>query len=274
MQLSIDSTITINNGHQIPRLGLGTYLASGSSVKDAVKYALAFGYKHIDTAAFYGNEQEIGEAIKETDIQREELFITTKLWNDSHGYDEALRAFDESLQKLNTEYVDLYLIHWPLEGKRKQTWKALEKIYEEGRAKSIGVSNYLIRHLKELFTYANTIPAVNQVEFSPFNFQKKLLKFCKNNNILLEAYSPLMKGRNLDDKVLTMISEHYKRTTAQILIRWALQHNTVVIPKSANKERIMENASVYDFSINDDDMMLLNAQNKNFRVSWDPSDIP
>jgi diketogulonate reductase-like aldo/keto reductase len=274
MARDINYKMKMNNGIDIPQFGLGVYLTkSGQECVNAVTWALEAGYRHIDTAKAYGNEKEVGEAVRNSGIKRENIFITTKLWNDDHGYESALKAFDKSLKTLNVDYIDLYLIHWPVKGKRKDSWKAFEKIYESGYCKSIGVSNYQINHLQELFSYANVIPVINQVEFSPYNNQKDLLDFCNKNKIILEAYSPLTRMQKLDDpKVLTIAKKHNK-TVAQVLIRWAIEHEIVVIPKSAHKERIIENADVFDFELDAADMKTLNNLDEGFRVSWDPTTI-
>jgi diketogulonate reductase-like aldo/keto reductase len=272
MARDINYKMKMNNGIEIPQFGLGVYLTkSGRECVNAVTWALEAGYRHIDTAKAYGNESEVGEAVRNSGIKREDIFITTKLWNDDHGYESALKAFDKSLKTLNTDHIDLYLIHWPVKGKRKDSWKAFEKIYESGYCKSIGVSNYQINHLQELFSYANTIPVIDQVEFSPYNYQKDLLDFCNKNKILLEAYSPLTRTQRLDDpKVLTIAKKHNK-TVAQVLIRWAIEQEIVVIPKSARKERIIENSNVFDFELDVTDMKILNNLDEGFRVSWDPT---
>ncbi|MCX8106669.1 MAG: aldo/keto reductase [Ignavibacterium album] len=274
MQMDINSKCRLNNGYEMPYFGLGVYKAApGKETIEAVSYALEIGYRLIDTAAVYGNEKEVGIAVRQSGIPREEIFITTKLWNDDHGYESALKAFDESLKRLNLDYVDLYLIHWPVPRLRKDSWKALEKIYSEGRCKAIGVSNYMIKHLEEMRDYAEIIPAVNQVEFSPFLYQKELLEYCKSKNIEVEAYSPLARMKKKNNPVVNSIARKYNKTHAQILIRWCLEHKLISIPKSSNKKRIKENADVFDFSLNDDDKKQLNSLNENFRVSWDPSEI-
>jgi diketogulonate reductase-like aldo/keto reductase len=274
MELSISGKKKLNNGTEIPYFGLGVYLTqAGDETINAVKWALEAGYRHIDTAKVYGNEKEVGIALKESGIPRSEVFITTKLWNTDHGLESALKAFDNSLQTLGTDYIDLYLIHWPGTQKRGESWKALEKIYKEGRCKAIGVSNYTIRHLKELLDMCEVVPAINQVEFSPFLYQKELLDFCNKNNIQIEAYSPLARAKKLKDARLIEIAKKYSKTPAQLLIRWSLQHNLVVIPKSARKERIIENSGVFDFNISEQDMERLDSMNENFRVAWDPSTL-
>jgi diketogulonate reductase-like aldo/keto reductase len=274
MKRDINYKIKMNNGAEIPQFGLGVYLTkSGSECINAVTWALETGYRHIDTAWIYGNEKEVGEAVKSSGLKREEIFITTKLWNDDHGYDSALRAFDKSLKTLNTDYIDLYLIHWPVPEKRKDSWKAMEKIYESEQCRSIGVSNYMIKHLEEMFTYANIIPVINQVEFSPYIYNKELLDYCTKHNIILEAYSPLTRRAKLKDPELVRIAEKYSKTSAQILIRWAIDHELVIIPKSANKNRIIENADVFDFELDKADMAILDNIDEEFRVAWDPTKI-
>ncbi len=272
--MKIDSTIRMNNGIEIPRLGLGMYRSpKGQKSFSTVLSALQFGYRHADTATLYNNEREVGEAVRESGIPREQIFVTTKLWNDDHGYDRALRAFDKSMKELNLDYIDLYLIHWPVPVKRKDSWKALQKIYKEGRCRSIGVSNYLIRHLEELLSDTEVVPVVNQVEFSPFLYQKELLEYCRSKNILLEAYSPITKGRRLNDADVVKIASNYRKTPAQILIRWGLQQDLVVLVKSNRVERIEENGSVFDFEISPEDMRYLDSLDENYRTSWDPSDV-
>ncbi len=274
-RLAIDTRVILNNGIEMPIFGLGTYL-SGSSGKtrDIVMYALEIGYRHIDTARFYGNEKDIGAAMRESGIPREDIFLTTKLWNSDHGFNRALEAFAESLEDLGLDYVDLYLIHWPVQNLRNESWRALEKLRVEGKCRAIGVSNYTIGHLKELLAMSPVVPAVNQVEFSPFLYQKDLLEFCRSNNIQLESYSPLTKGRMLDDPRLREIARAYSKSPAQIVIRWALQKDVIVIPKSSRKERIRSNADVFDFAISSEDMERLDDLHENLRVSWDPTTIP
>jgi methylglyoxal/glyoxal reductase len=267
MQLSLQSSTLLNNGVEIPRLGLGVYQASpGESTLRAVKYALKIGYRLIDTAWLYGNEGDVGRAILESDIERDEIFITTKVWNSDQGYRSTLSACERSLQRLGLPYVDLYLIHWPVEGQGKDTWKAMIQLLREGKTRAIGVSNYEISHLQEIFQNFDVIPSVNQVEFHPFLFQEKLLEFCKNSNIQLEAYSPLTRGQRLDHPTLAGLAKKYGRNSAQILIRWSLQHGLVVIPKSIHENRIMENIQVFDFQLEESDMNLLNSLNEDLHT--------
>ena len=273
--LKIDTKVKLNSGAEMPIFGLGTFQArSGKETRDAVLGALQIGYRHIDTASIYGNEEDVGAAIKESGIPREEVFVTTKLWNSDHGYDSAPAAFEGSRRRLGLSYVDLYLIHWPVQDLRNETWRALETLLEEEKCRAIGVSNYMTWHLEELLENSSTVPAVNQVEFSPYLYQKDLLKFCRKSNIQLEAYSPLTKGRKLDDPKLVALASKYSKSPAQILIRWALQHQMVVIPKSSVRERIVENAGVFDFGISTEDMRALDLFDQGLRTSWDPSTAP
>jgi len=257
----------------MPLFGLGTYQAHGREVEQAVRNALDEGYRLIDTAAMYGNEDEVGKAIRESGIARDDIFVTTKLWNSDHGYENTLKAFENSLSNLDIDYIDLFLIHWPVEGLRADTWRAFEELYAGERLKAIGVSNYLIRHLKDLHDIAQVPPAVNQVEFSPFLYQKELLEYCRENDIWLEAYSPLTKGRKLDDPELASIAEKYDKSVAQILIRWSLQHDIITIPKSSHPERIQENARVFDFELSDEDMSTMDSMNEDFHTAWNPSSV-
>ena len=273
MNLSLNDQAILNNGIKIPYLGLGAYLLNGKEAVNAIHWALEAGYRHIDTARMYNNEKEVGAAVKSSGIPREEIFITTKLWNDEHGFDRARKACFKSLERLGLDFIDLYLIHWPGGGEREETWRALESLYDEGVCKSIGVSNYTINHLKGTLAKANIIPQINQVEFSPFLYQRELLEFCIDNKIQLEAYSPLGKGEILNNSRLKEMAIKYSKSTAQILIRWCLQHNIVVIPKSANKGRIIENASVYDFEISSEDMKILDSFHRNLRVTWNPEGV-
>ncbi len=275
MDKTLPSTARLNNGVEMPYLGLGVYLAApGTEAQNAIRYALETGYRHIDTAKLYGNERDVGIASQKSGIPREEIFITTKLWNSDHGYDQTMRACQESLNELGLSYVDLYLIHWPEEELRIETWKAMITLREEGKCRAIGVSNYTIRHLEELLADSPVVPAVNQVEFSPFLYQKDLLDFCRKNGIQLEAYAPLTRRQKFDHPAITSLAAKYGKTAAQIMIRWPLQHDVVVIPKSANRQRISENADVFDFEISSEDMALLDSLNEDFRVSWDPSNAP
>lgn len=271
--LEITSTLPSNQSISVPQLGLGVWKSRPKECLEAVKSALSLGYRHIDTAAIYGNEADVGTAIKESGVNRSDIFLVTKLWNADQGYDTALRAIDVSLKKLGTDYVDMYLIHFPVSGKRNESWKALEKIKSEGKAKSIGVSNFMVPHLKELLKETGTVPAMNQVEYHPFLQDTKLKDYCIQKGILLEAYSPLAHGQKLEDPRITQLAKKYNKSNAQILIRWSLQAGHVVIPKSKNPDRIRENADVYDFGLSDSDMKEIFSWNEDFRTCWDPTTV-
>lgn len=274
-EIKIDTIVKLNNGVEMPIFGLGTFqMRSGRETQQAVLAALEAGYRLIDTAQMYGNEEDVGIALKKSGILREEVFITTKLWNSEHGYQKALNACEESLEKLGLPYIDLYLIHWPVHGLRNETWRAMETLLEKGKCRAIGVSNYMIRHLEELLGNSETVPSVNQVEFSPYLYLKDLLEYCRSHKIQLEAYSSLTKGHKLNDPKLAAVAKKYSKTPAQVLIRWVLQKDVVVIPKSSHKGRILENADVFDFEISPEDMKLLDSFNQNIRTNWDPTTIP
>ncbi len=269
MPLTIDSRIKLNDGNSMPVLGLGTWQARGNDVVEALLDALKVGYRLIDTAYMYNNEKDVGKAIKKSGLDRKNIFITTKIWETQHADPEA--AIEGSLKTLGLDYIDLYLIHWP-EEERLATWKMFEKFKNQGLCKSIGVSNFTIRHIKELLKDSKTVPAVNQVEFNPFLYQKELLEFCKSSGILLEAYCPLSRGKTLSDSAIVGIAKKYKKSPAQIMLRWAVQHSVVPIPKSVTKSRIEENADIFDFEISKTDMNLLDGLNRNFRICSDPTD--
>ncbi len=263
----------LNNGISMPLFGLGVYAMSGHECEAAILKALETGYRLLDTAAMYRNEAEAGNAIRASNIPREEIFVTTKVANTDQGYDAALKAFDESFKKLNIEYIDLYLVHWPIKGKRKDTWKALEKLYNEKRVRAIGVANYLIPFLEELKEYSTTVPMVNQVEFTPYLFLKDLMDYCNSHTIQLQAYSPIVRGRKNDDPKLVALAEKYGKTPVQMLLRWAIQHNVSVIPKSSNSKRIEENFNIFAFEISKEDMQKMDAFNENLRIVEDPMDM-
>ncbi|MEN8698758.1 aldo/keto reductase [Bacillus infantis] len=274
MPKSLQDTTKLHNGVEMPWFGLGVFkVQEGTEVIDSVKAAIKNGYKSIDTAAIYGNEEGVGQAIKESGAQREDLFITTKVWNSEQGYDSTLAAFDESLSKLGLDYVDLYLIHWPVKGKYKDTWRALEKLYKDGRVRAIGVSNFHVHHLEDLLETAEIVPMVNQVEYHPHLAQLELREFCKQKGIQLEAWSPLKQGQLLDEPVITEIAEKHKKSPAQIILRWDLQNEVVTIPKSVKEHRIIENADIFDFELSSEDMEKIDALNKNERVGADPDNF-
>ena len=255
-QLSMRTTIQLNNGRDMPVLGLGVArMAEGAETEQSVLWAPEAGYRLIDTAKIYGNEANVGHAVRKSGIAREEIFITTKLWPTE--FFRVRAALQKSLDKLGLAYIDLYLIHWPVPLVRSGIWKDFEKIYAAGLVRSIGVSNYSVKQLKALAAAADIPPAVNQVLFHPFSYKKALLDYCKSKNIALEAYSPLARGRKLNDPVIAQLAGKYVKAPAQIMIRWSLQHGLIPIPKSSNKNRIFENTKVFDFHIENDDMKVL-----------------
>jgi len=265
MQFSITSTIKLNNGVEMPRFGLGVWRTpKGAETQNAVRWALEAGYRHIDTAKLYDNEEDVGLVVANGPVKREEVFITTKVWDTEQGYESTLRSCEDSLKRLRMDYVDLYMIHWPIPGLRGETWRALIKLYERGLCRAIGVSNYTIHHLKELLADTPIVPAVNQVEFNPFLYRKELQMFCRGQGIVVESYAPLSKGRKLDNPALISLAARLHKTPAQVLIRWALQHDLVVIPKSVHQERIQENAAVFDFELTPADMDFLDGLNEDF----------
>jgi diketogulonate reductase-like aldo/keto reductase len=261
--------LTLNSGTSIPQVGLGVW-QSGGRTKPAVLAALAAGYRHVDTAAVYGNEAQVGAALAESGIARDQLFVTTKLWNQDQGYDKALAAFDTSLKRLHLDYVDLYLIHWPVAQLRLDSWRALERLFADKRARSIGVSNFLLPHLLELEGAAKVLPAVNQIELTPFLQRRETVERCQKLGIKLEAYSPLTRGKRLDHPVLLELSAATKRSPAQVMLRWGIQHGFVVLPKSVTPTRIEENAAVFDFTLNADAMQRLDALEEGLVTGWNP----
>ncbi|TYS64520.1 aldo/keto reductase [Sutcliffiella horikoshii] len=271
---SLASTTTLHNGVEMPWFGLGVFkVEEGQEVESSVKMAIHAGYKSIDTAAIYKNEEGVGKGIRESDVPREELFITTKVWNADQGYESTLKAFDESMEKLGLEYLDLYLVHWPVKGKYVETWKALEKLYKDGRVRAIGVSNFQIHHLQDILDVAEVKPMVNQVEYHPKLSQVKLLNFCKENGIQMEAWSPLMQGQLLDNDVLKEIATAHNKSVAQVILRWDLQNGVVTIPKSVKEHRIKENADIFDFDLSQDEMQKIHALNEDKRVGPDPDNF-
>ncbi|GIQ67216.1 aldo/keto reductase [Xylanibacillus composti] len=269
----LQDTTTLNNGVNMPWLGLGVYkVEDGDEVISSVKAALETGYRHIDTAALYNNEQGVGQAIRESGVPREEIFVTSKVWNSEQGYESTLQAFEASRKRLGLEVLDLYLIHWPVKGKYLDTWKALMKLYKDGYVRAIGVSNFQIHHLQDIMDDSDIVPAVNQVECHPLLTQKPLLKFCRENQIQLEAWSPLMQG-NLDVPLLDELAAKYGKSKAQIIIRWDLQNEIVTIPKSVKPHRIAENAQVFDFELSEEDMQRIDALNQNKRFGADPDNF-
>lgn len=271
---NIQDTVTLNNDVKMPGFGLGVFkVEEGIDTVATVKTGLDLGYRLIDTAAMYENETGVGQAIQESGVSREEIFITSKVRNEDHGYDNTLKAFDETLKKLGTDYLDLYLIHWPIPGKYKDTWRAIEKIYEDGRARAIGVSNFHVHHLEELLKDAKFVPAVNQIEYHPHLTQEDLLLFCKENGIQMQAWSPLKRGQIVDVPEIKEIADKYGKSAAQIVLRWDIQNGVLTIPKSVKKNRLQENAAIFDFELTVEEMQKLNGLNKNDRAGSNPDDL-
>lgn len=274
MITSLQDTSTLRNGVEMPRFGLGVYkVEDGQEVISSVKYAIKAGYKAVDTAAVYKNEEGVGIAIKESDIPREEIFVTTKVWNSDQGYESTISAFEESRRKLGLDYIDLYLIHWPVTGSINETWKALETLYNEGKVRAIGVSNFHVHHLESLLETAEIIPMVNQIELHPLLSQNEIREYCLSKGIKVEAWSPLAQGRLLEHPTLKQLAEKYSKSVAQIILRWDLQHDIITIPKSINEQRIIENANIFDFEISVHDMMIIDALNKDERTGPDPDNF-
>lgn len=265
----------LNNGLTIPNIGFGTWniLLNGRAKRSVIE-ALHAGYRLIDTAKIYGNERGVGDGIRESGIDRNNIFVTTKLWTSDQGYNNTFKAFDKSLSALGLDYIDLYLIHWPGSEKRLDSWRAMQEIYASGRSKAIGVSNYTIAHLEELAD-SKIIPTVNQIEFHPliYNQQKAVLDYCRSKKIIVEAYSPLMRGRHLDNPVLDKIAKSHSKTNAQVVLRWCIQHDTVPIPKTTHSERIHENLDVFDFKLTGKEMSQINDLSNGTRTTWDPTNI-
>jgi diketogulonate reductase-like aldo/keto reductase len=271
---SIKDCTLLNNGLEMPWLGFGVFrMSDGQETEQAIHHALEAGYRSIDTASVYKNEIGTGKAIQESGIPREDIFLTTKVWNDDQREKRTLAAFEESLERLGTDYVDLYLVHWPVENCYQETWQVMEEIYQSGRAKAIGVSNFQKNHLEDILRNNQIVPAVNQIEFHPYLVQPKLLKYCQERKIQVEAWSPLMEGQIVNVASIQKIGEKYNKTPAQIVLRWNLQNDVVTIPKSANPNRIVENAQIFDFELSQADMRALDALDQGKRIGPDPDNF-
>jgi diketogulonate reductase-like aldo/keto reductase len=273
MTKALTESTVLSNGVKMPWLGLGVFKVTEEGLAEkTVKAAIDAGYRHIDTAAAYGNEEGVGAGIKNSGVPRDELFITTKVWNADQGYETSLAAFEKSLSKLDMDYVDLLLIHWPVKGKYKETWRALESIYKSGKARAVGVSNFQIHHLQDLAEGSELVPMVNQVEYHPLLSQVELLAYCRANGIQVTAWSPLMQG-HLDIPLLAEIGNKYGKTPAQVVLRWDLQNGVITIPKSVTPSRIAENADIFDFELSREDMEKLSSLNQNRRFGSDPDNF-
>ncbi|WP_260284399.1 aldo/keto reductase [Peribacillus aracenensis] len=271
---NIGETITLHNGVKMPQLGFGVFkVKNGNETVESVKKAIEVGYRAIDTAAIYENEEGVGQAIRECGVPREELFITSKVWNTEQGYETTLQAFDDSLHRLGLEYLDLYLIHWPGKDKYLETWRALEKLYKDGKVKSIGVSNFHVHHLEKLLANSEVKPVVNQIELHPLLTQVEIRDYCAKHEIKVESWSPLGRGNLLEEPTINHIAKKHGKSSAQVLIRWHLQHDLVVIPKSITPSRIKENAEVFDFSLSLNEMNQIDALNKNERFGSNPDEL-
>lgn len=274
---NLQDKIKLNNSVEMPGIGLGVFQVDNDATAEIVKNAIEVGYRSIDTAAIYGNEAGVGEGIKQalasTGITREDLFITSKVWNTGFSYDETVLAHEESLQKMGLDYLDLYLIHWPGKNKYVESWRALEDLYKAGKIKAIGVCNFNISHLQDLLKTARVIPVINQVEFHPRLQQVALRDFCKAHNIQLEAWAPLMQGGLLEDPTIAEIAKKYGKSNSQVILRWDIQNGVVTIPKSVRKERMVQNADIFDFSLTDEDLQVINAMNLDKRVGPDPAEF-
>jgi diketogulonate reductase-like aldo/keto reductase len=263
----------LNTGQRVPAIGFGTWEVKRVDTRAAVLAALEAGYRIIDTAKIYGNEREVGQAIRDSGLKRNELFITTKLWNNDQGYDSTLSAVQTSLDYLGLDYLDLYLIHWPATHRRADSWRAFEKLAAEGTIKAAGVSNYTVDHLKELLGESELVPAINQVEFHPFIYeqQRQLLDFCREKEILIEAYSPISRIAHDVPPDIQTIADAHNKSPQQIILRWCIQHGTLPLPRSRSSEHIKSNLEVFDFTLSDGDMASLNSLSDGERVTWDPA---
>jgi diketogulonate reductase-like aldo/keto reductase len=267
--------LALLTGAQIPQLGFGVWeVPAGATTRDSVTAALELGYRHVDTARVYGNEADVGAAIRAGSVPRDQVFVTTKLWNNDHGYDEALRELDASLGRLGMDYVDLYLIHWPVPGKRRDSWRAFERAFADGKARAIGVSNYMVPHLRELLGEAKIVPHVNQIELSPFLQRRDTCALCREHGIVIEAYCPLTQGKRLADPRLAAVARRVGRTPAQVLLRWSIEHGNVVLSRSIRRDHIAENAAVFDFALDAAAMAELDALEEGLATAWDPAGAP
>ena len=270
----IKGSFKLHNNVEMPYLGLGTYQAdSEQEVVDAIKYALKIGYRHIDTAAAYKNEEGVGRGIAESGVAREKLFVVSKVWNTDQGYESTLRAFEDSMKRLNLDYLDLYLVHWPVAKKYKDTWRALEKLYKEKRIRAIGVSNFMQHHLEDLLETSEIVPMVNQMEFHPYLVQQDLINFCNSKGIQYEAWSPFMQGRLFELDFCDALAKKYTKSKAQIILRWNLQKGVVTIPKSVHNKRIQSNADIFDFEISEQDIAYLDSLDRGERSGPDPDNF-
>lgn len=266
--------VTFNNGVTMPMFGLGTFKTPpGETTANSVRWALEAGYRKIDTASFYENEEGVGKGLKTSEIPREQVFVTTKVWNTEMGYESTLEAFDRSRKKLDIDIVDLYLVHWPIKEKYQETWKALEKLYADGKIRAIGISNFEPHHIDKLLKVAEVKPVLNQVELHPYLNQSHIRKACEENRIVPEAWSPIAKGKVLEDQTIRIIAESHGKNPVQVTLRWELQHGVVIIPKSVHKERIEENMSIFDFELSDGEMAQMDKLHNDGRLGPHPDEM-
>ena len=274
MITDIKGTFTLHNGVKMPYLGLGTYQSDNEQeVVDAVKTALDYGYRHIDTASAYKNEEGVGKGIQESDVDRKDIFVVSKVWNADQGYESTIKAFDESLERLGLSYLDLYLIHWPVQGKYIETWKALEYLYGQNKIRAIGVSNFLRHHLEDILANGDIVPMVNQMEFHPHLVQQDLIDFCNKNTIQYESWSPFMQGKLFDLNTFNNLAKKYGKSVAQVILRWNLQKGVVAIPKSVHAKRIKSNADIFDFELTKEDIAYLDSFENGQRTGPDPDNF-
>jgi len=266
------NNFALNTGVTAPAIGFGTWQIPSEQTKEMVLTALEAGYRLIDTAHIYGNEAEVGQAVRESGLAREEIFVTTKVWNDDLGYDKALAACERSLEKMGLDYLDLYLIHWPATSRRHEAWRAFEKLQADGLIKAAGVSNYTVSHLEQLLEQSDLVPAINQIEFHPYIYgqQRAVLEFCHEKNIIVEAYSPLRRFGSDTPREIKQIAERLKVSPQQVVLRWCLQQGTIALPRSANPDHIRSNFDIFNFELTDDDMNSINKFTDGERVTWDP----
>lgn len=268
---SINDCTILNNGVKMPWFGLGVYKTEpGQEVENAVRYAMEAGYRAVDTAKLYNNEEGVGKALRDSSIKREDIFVTTKVWNTDQGYENTLNAFEASRKRLGLDYLDLYLVHWPGTRLYRETWKALEKLYKDGHVRAIGVSNFNIHHIEDILQDCEFVPMVNQVEYHPRLTQADLIAYCKEHKIQMEAWSPLMRGKILDNAIVAKIAETHGKTPAQVVLRWDLHHGVVTIPKSVHRDRIQANADIFDFSLTSEEIAALDELNQDKRIGPDP----
>ena len=271
---NLQGTVALHNGVEMPYFGLGVFLAKeGDEVVNAVRWALEAGYRHIDTAAIYRNEVGVGQAIRASGLNREEIFVTTKVWNKAQGYDLTYSAYERSIQKLDTDYIDLLLIHWPVKDKFNDTWRAMEELYRDGKVRAIGISNFHQHHIEQLMTTAEIVPMINQMEFHPYLVQQDLIDYCHNMGIRYEAWSPLMQGKIFAIPEFEELATKYGKTIAQVVLRWNLQKDVITIPKSSKQHRIIENADIFDFELSDEDVSLIDKMDRGQRVGPDPDNF-